>query len=64
MRTITAQLASLIGALEPVWGVLFAYLLLGEVPTLRTLLGGALILSAVVIPALAGARKPTAIRTH
>jgi drug/metabolite transporter (DMT)-like permease len=57
LRSVTAQLASLIGALEPVWGVLFAYLLLGEAPTLRTLLGGALILSAVVIPALAGARK-------
>ncbi len=56
LRSVTAQLASLIGALEPVWGVLFAYLLLGETPTLRMLLGGALILCAVVIPALAGRR--------
>lgn len=63
LRTVTAQLASLIGALEPVWGVLFAYLLLGELPTLRTLLGGALILSAVVIPALASHRQPATTRT-
>ena len=52
MRTLTAQSASVIAALEPVWGILFALVLLGEVPGLRTLLGGALILGAVVLPAL------------
>jgi drug/metabolite transporter (DMT)-like permease len=48
MRSVSAQLASLVAALEPVWGILFALALLHEVPTTRTLLGGAVILGAVV----------------
>jgi len=48
---MTAQLASLLACLEPVWGILFALVLLGETPTARTLLGGAIILAATLIPA-------------
>jgi drug/metabolite transporter (DMT)-like permease len=51
MRSVTAQLASLLACLEPVWGILFALALLGETPTARTLLGGATILAATLIPA-------------
>jgi drug/metabolite transporter (DMT)-like permease len=40
---LRAQTASVISALEPVYGVTLAALLLGEVPTLRTLVGGGLI---------------------
>lgn len=50
MRDITAQLASVIAALEPVWGVLFAWLALSETPAARTLLGGALIVGAALLP--------------
>lgn len=50
LRDLTTQLASLIAALEPVWGVAFAWLLLSETPTLRTLLGGALIVGATMLP--------------
>ena len=46
---VRAQLASIVSALEPIYGVLFAWLLLGEFPSLRTLCGGVFILSAVVI---------------
>lgn len=52
MRGVTAQLASLIAALEPVWGILFAFALLGEIPAFRTLIGGAIILAATLLPAL------------
>jgi drug/metabolite transporter (DMT)-like permease len=48
LRSITAQLASLIATLEPVWGIAFALLLLGEIPTPRMLIGGALILTATI----------------
>lgn len=58
MRTVTAQLASLIASLEPVWGILFALLLLHEIPTGRTLLGGAIILAATVLPAAVAAWGP------
>ncbi|MBA2680773.1 MAG: DMT family transporter [Ktedonobacteraceae bacterium] len=50
MRDITAQLASLFGSLEPVWGILFALLLLQEIPSTRTLLGGGIILAATIAP--------------
>lgn len=50
LRDITAQLASVIAALEPVWGIGFAWLLLAESPSARTLTGGALIVGATLIP--------------
>lgn len=53
LRSITAQLASLIATLEPVWGIVFALVLLGEVPNLRTLAGGCIIIVATLLPALA-----------
>ena len=56
MRTVSAQLASLIASLEPVWGILFALALLGEVPSRRTLFGGAVILGAVACAALLAQR--------
>lgn len=52
MRDITAQLASVIAALEPVWGVVFAWLILSETPTTRTFLGGALIVGAALLPGM------------
>jgi drug/metabolite transporter (DMT)-like permease len=58
MRDITAQLASLFGSLEPVWGIIFALFLLGEIPSTRTLLGGGIILAATVAP-LFGKSPPT-----
>ena len=41
---IKAQLASILACLETVYGVVLAFMLLGEVPTWKTLLGGAIIL--------------------
>ncbi len=49
MRKVSASTASLIGALEPVYGVLAAALLLAEVPKVQTLLGGGLIVLAVAL---------------
>jgi drug/metabolite transporter (DMT)-like permease len=48
MRQIRAQPASIISSLEPVYGIGLALLFLREVPTLRTILGGIVILGAVV----------------
>jgi drug/metabolite transporter (DMT)-like permease len=47
LRRIRAQTASVVTCLEPVYGILFAVLLLGEKPSARTLLGGLLIFGAV-----------------
>lgn len=48
---VRAQFASIVSALEPIYGGLFAWLLLGEIPSLRTAVGGVFILSAVAIGA-------------
>ena len=48
MRWIDARTASIISTLEPIYGIGLAFFLLGEVPKLRTLAGGAVILAAVL----------------
>lgn len=45
---IKAQLAGIIACLEPVYGTLLAMLFIGEIPGLRTVAGGAVILGGVV----------------
>jgi drug/metabolite transporter (DMT)-like permease len=49
LRTISAHTASVIVALEPVYGIALALLLLGEVPGVRTLIGGTLIVGAAFL---------------
>jgi len=48
LRHIKAQLASVIAGLEPIYGIFFAFLLLNEVPASRTMIGGLIILTAVL----------------
>jgi len=48
MRTIKARTASIVAALEPVYGIVAAYFLLGEVPVTRTLIGGGIIVGCAV----------------
>ncbi len=44
---VKTQLAGIITALEPVYGIVFAFILLGEIPSTRTISGGLLILCTV-----------------
>ena len=48
MKRVTAQFASIISTLEPVYGIVLAAVLLDEIPTVKTLLGGVMILTTVV----------------
>jgi drug/metabolite transporter (DMT)-like permease len=57
MRVIRTQVASLVAALEPVWGIFFALLFLGQIPSARVLLGGALIVGATALPGLLTLRR-------
>jgi drug/metabolite transporter (DMT)-like permease len=59
LRRLKARTAAIISALEPVYGILGAALLLGEIPTPRTVAGGALILAAVTWVTWASARGET-----
>jgi len=49
LRRVSAHTASVVAALEPVYGMSLAIVLVGEVPTPRTLLGAALIVGAAFV---------------
>ena len=54
MRRVAAPGAAVVAALEPVYGIALAAMLLGEIPDRRTLLGGALIVTAALIASRRG----------
>jgi len=47
LKNIKAQTAGIISSLEPVYGIIFAAFLLSEIPSLREVLGGMVILGGV-----------------
>jgi drug/metabolite transporter (DMT)-like permease len=49
MQRVSAHTASVVAALEPVYGIALAALLLHEIPGARTLVGGALVVCAAVL---------------
>jgi drug/metabolite transporter (DMT)-like permease len=46
---IKTQLASITACLEPVYGIIFALFLLGEIPDARTILGGGIMLGTIAL---------------
>ena len=56
MRLIKAQTAAIISSLEPVYGIIMALFILKEVPSLRTILGGIVILGTTFAVTWKGAR--------
>lgn len=52
LRGIPAGLAGICSSMETVYGILLAYLVLGEAPALREVIGGAVILAAVILAQL------------
>jgi drug/metabolite transporter (DMT)-like permease len=64
LSNVTAHTASVVAALEPVYGIALAFALLDEVPGPRTLAGGALIVTAAMVAtrrarlAPVGSRRP------
>jgi drug/metabolite transporter (DMT)-like permease len=60
-RILGSKLASFVGLTEVLFAVLFAWLLLGEVPTALQLLGGALILAGVALVRIDEFRSGTGV---
>ena len=64
LAAVSAHTASVIAALEPVYGIALAVVFLSETPGLRTLAGGALIVAAAIVAtrrshlAMVGSRRP------
>ena len=52
MRQVPARSASIISSLEPVYGIVLAFVFLGESPSPRTLSGGVVIMAAVIFVTL------------
>lgn len=48
LRSLPARTAAIVSALEPVYGIALAALLLGEIPTERSVAGGLLVLASVL----------------
>lgn len=51
-KKVKAQTAGLISGMETVYGIIYALILLGEVPTLREVIGGVIILSVAICSSL------------
>ena len=49
LTRLTVHTASVVSALEPVYGIALAVVLLGEIPGARTLLGAALVVAAAIV---------------
>ena len=56
-KKVKAQTAGLISGMETVYGILYAFVLLGEVPTVREIIGGVVILSVGLYSSLKPDRK-------
>jgi drug/metabolite transporter (DMT)-like permease len=63
LRHLRAQTVGVAYGLEPVYGILFASLLLNEQPSTRTLCGGALIVAAVVASSFKTGDTSSAVTT-
>ncbi|WP_062259949.1 DMT family transporter [Endozoicomonas arenosclerae] len=49
LKTLRAQLVSLITSLEPVYGIIFALILMGETPSDSAVLGGIIMIGAIAV---------------
>ena len=57
LKALPAQLAGVFSSVETVYGILFAFLLLGEAPSARELIGAGIILLAVLAGTLYSNRQ-------
>lgn len=57
IKRVTAVTANLLAVIEPVFNPVWVFLVLGEAPTAKTLLGGALIVGSVTMASLISARR-------
>ncbi len=58
LSVIKARTAAVVFGMEPVYGIAVAWVVFAETPTLRMLLGGALIIFAIVLSSRLAAEQP------
>jgi drug/metabolite transporter (DMT)-like permease len=52
LKYFSVGTASIISSIQPIFGIIIAYIFLNEIPTWNTFWGGALILSTVIIESI------------
>lgn len=52
LKFFSASAATIISSVQPIFGIVLAFLFLGEIPHINTYIGGALILSTVIIESI------------
>ncbi len=52
LKYFSVSTASIIGSMQPIFGIIIAFIFLNEIPTFNTFIGGLIILSTVVIESL------------
>ena len=57
MKDVRAQTAGIIAGLESFYGIIFAVIILNEIPSLRELTGGLIILSTALVSTLMSSRQ-------
>lgn len=57
LKSLSATTAGLLSCIVPVYALFWAYLFLGEIPTIRTMIGGIIIMSTVVIKTILDTRE-------
>ena len=57
LKYFKVSTASIIGSAQPVFGIIIAYFFLNEIPTIYTFVGGALIVTTVIIESLRSKAK-------
>ena len=62
MKHIKAQTAAIISSLEPVYGIVLALIFLKEIPSLRTVIGGMLVLWAAFSVTLSVTKEKQPVR--
>ena len=60
MKVIRAQTAGIIASLESVYGIIFAAIILHEIPSARELIGGAIILGTAFLSTMKSSKELTA----
>ena len=60
LKSIQAQTAGLIATVQPIYGVIFAFLFLAEIPTMKTLVGGGIILLLALFETVRYSKQTTA----
>lgn len=59
LKYFKVSTASIIGSMQPIFGIIIAYFFLKEIPTWNTLLGGLLIIGTVIIESLRSKKDTT-----